>query len=218
MQDGPFSNYTIHMGPFNTTAKKPQCLRRDFAPFVSTLRLTEEVVRLHHCEETFGGYDVKVQAGITERGLHLSDAGFHGVGHLSVGGEAGQMSDVYASPGDPVFYLHHTSIDHEWWKWQNVDPEARLKDATGPVLPFGIPLGNRTGGENITLDFMIGLSELAPMVPLRRVMDTEGGLLCYTYAREKAVYDYATGKWVAEEVSESEYEDDLEEFCENSGN
>ena len=206
------------MGPFNSTAKTSQCLRRDFAPIVATLRLTEEIVRLHHCENTFGGYDRKVQAGITERGLHLSDAGFHGAGHLSVGGDAGHMSDIYASPGDPLFYLHHTTIDHEWWKWQNVDPEARLKDATGPILPFGIPLGSRTGGENITLDFMIGLAELAPMVPLRSVMDTEGDFLCYTYAREKAVYDYATGKWVAEEVSESEYEDDLEEFCENSSN
>jgi len=204
------------MGPFNSTAKRPQCLRRDFTPSLSTIRLKEEVVRRTHCETTFGAYDVKVQGGVRDGRLIIEQAGFHAAGHISVGGEAGQMADVYASPGDPMFYLHHTSIDHEWWKWQNVDPEARLKDATGPTIANSPPFGNRTSGPNITLDFEIGLNELEPKVPLRRVMNTQGDLLCYTYAKEKAVYDPETGEWFSEELTE--YDEDLGRFCGDSGN
>ena len=41
------------------------------------------------------------------------------------------MLNVYSSPGDPLFYLHHTYLDKVWWQWQEKDREARLKDITG---------------------------------------------------------------------------------------
>jgi len=204
------------MGPFNSTVKRPLCLRRDFTPSLSTVRLKEEFARLPHCETTFVGFDWKVQQGVFDGRLIVERAGTHTAGHLSVGGEAGQMSDVYASPGDPLFYLHHASIDHEWWKWQYADPEVRLLEATGPALKGYMPFGNLTGGTNITLDFEIGLNEEAPMVPLSKIMDTHGDLLCYTYAKEKAVYVPETGEWVAEELTE--YDEDLGRFCGGSGN
>ncbi|KAF7536186.1 hypothetical protein G7054_g4736 [Neopestalotiopsis clavispora] len=48
------------------------------------------------------------------------------------------------SPGDPVFYLHHSWLDLNWWKWQNLDLETRLTDMGGPNLPnVG---GGRPGG------------------------------------------------------------------------
>ncbi|CUS12565.1 unnamed protein product [Tuber aestivum] len=202
--DGPFSNYTLHLGPRGSIAKNPQCLRRDFAPFISPLRLTKELVRLPHCEKAFDWYDFKAQAGAREAGFFLHESSFHSAPHIAVGGEAGQMGDIYASPGDPIFYLHHAGVDREWWKWQNVDPETRLKDARGPSIRFDFPFGNNFRGGNITLEHEIGLLELAPVVPLRKVMDTEGDLLCYSYAKEKAVYDPTTEKWVAEELSAEE--------------
>lgn len=45
------------------------------------------------------------------------------------------MLDGTLSPGDPVFYLHHSWLDLNWWKWQNLDLEARLTDMGGPNLP-----------------------------------------------------------------------------------
>lgn len=38
------------------------------------------------------------------------------------------MGDPVASPGDPVFYLHHTWLDKVFWDWQALDLPARLKD------------------------------------------------------------------------------------------
>jgi tyrosinase len=45
------------------------------------------------------------------------------------------MLDGTLSPGDPVFYLHHSWLDLNWWKWQNLDLETRLTDMGGPNLP-----------------------------------------------------------------------------------
>ncbi|MBE3050506.1 tyrosinase family protein, partial [Candidatus Bathyarchaeota archaeon] len=37
------------------------------------------------------------------------------------------MNDPVASPGDPIFYLHHTWFDKMFWDWQSEDLPARLK-------------------------------------------------------------------------------------------
>ncbi|RPA99457.1 Di-copper centre-containing protein [Choiromyces venosus 120613-1] len=201
----PFQKLHPPPRPYSSIRKNPQCLRRDFVPSIAALKLTKERVRLPHCEKNFGWYDWKVQEGVKEHGLFVNESSFHAAGHASISGEAGQMSDVYASPGDPIFYLHHASVDRQWWMWQNVDRKVRLKDATGPIIVFDFPFGNHTRGKNITLDFEFGLLELAPLVPLGRVMDTQGDLLCYIYAKEKAVYDPRAKKWFSEEVSGDDY-------------
>jgi len=38
------------------------------------------------------------------------------------------MVDPATSPGDPIFYLHHTWVDKYWWDWQKKDKSTR----TGP--------------------------------------------------------------------------------------
>ena len=38
------------------------------------------------------------------------------------------MNDPVASPGDPIFYLHHTWLDKVFWDWQAQDLPARLKE------------------------------------------------------------------------------------------
>lgn len=45
------------------------------------------------------------------------------------------MSDVSASPGDPLFYLHHANIDRLWWQWQAADLPARLEQMGGQNVP-----------------------------------------------------------------------------------
>jgi tyrosinase len=41
------------------------------------------------------------------------------------------MNDPMSSPGDPMFYLHHTWLDKLWWNWQSLDLKRRLTDMSG---------------------------------------------------------------------------------------
>jgi tyrosinase len=36
----------------------------------------------------------------------------HAAGHFSIGGDGG---DVFSSPNDPAFFLHHAMVDRVWW-------------------------------------------------------------------------------------------------------
>jgi len=40
------------------------------------------------------------------------------------------MVDPLASPGDPMFYMHHGFLDRLWAKWQNAD-HKRLNEVNG---------------------------------------------------------------------------------------
>lgn len=76
---------------------------------------------------------------------------------------------------EPLFYMHHTMIDYVFWKWQQIDPEVRHHQVGGPVKPYDYT------GTNVTLDFEINLGAIAPSIPLRDTLDTQGGLFCYNY-------------------------------------
>ena len=53
------------------------------------------------------------------------------------------MLDVSLSPGDPVFWLHHTYLDKLWWEWQSLNLSSRLTDLSGPnvdpIMSGGLP-------------------------------------------------------------------------------
>lgn len=87
------------------------------------------------------------------------------------------MSDVQASPGDPVFYLHHGFVDRNWRSWQNRDHSNRVQKISG-WAPYGRP---QTDWQRMTLDYRLDSLGLAGGVKTGQVMDTMGGYLCYKY-------------------------------------
>jgi tyrosinase len=44
------------------------------------------------------------------------------------------MLDPIASPGDPIFYLHHTWLDKVFWEWQALNLTTGLTDIGGSTL------------------------------------------------------------------------------------
>lgn len=54
-----------------------------------------------------------------------------------MGGDLGELGNVYSSPGDPLFYLHHANMDRLWWEWEQADFAARSVDIAGPDTQFG---------------------------------------------------------------------------------
>jgi hypothetical protein len=46
------------------------------------------------------------------------------------------MLNGVSSPGDPLFYLHHTWLDKIWADWQALNKTARLKEIGGTnIMP-----------------------------------------------------------------------------------
>ena len=61
------------------------------------------------------------------------------------------MFDVFASPGDPLFYLHHAWLDKLWADWQSLDPNIRNLEMGGtnqgfPIGSFPFPFPPPGGG------------------------------------------------------------------------
>jgi tyrosinase len=82
------------------------------------------------------------------------------------------MGDVYASPGDPVFWLHHLFIDHNYRIWQNNDP-ARITAA-------GVN-GRDAYGNTLTVDTIVYMEGIRPDVAVRDILNTLSTTLCYRY-------------------------------------
>jgi tyrosinase len=95
---------------------------------------------------------------------------------FGVGGTYGQMGDPFASPADPIFWMHHANLDRVWWSWQKRDLKKRLKDVSGPVVIQDF--GNAQAG-NVTLEFGLSLGYNGWDARVAEMMDI--GPLCYKY-------------------------------------
>jgi tyrosinase len=85
------------------------------------------------------------------------------------------------STNDPLFFMHHSGLDHLWATWQEQDRKNRLWDVDGKVSSFFGAIQQK----NLTLDTPIWMGLAAPDRPVRDVMDIANengkGFLCYKY-------------------------------------
>jgi tyrosinase len=88
------------------------------------------------------------------------------------------MSDVSASPSDPIFWMHHSFIDHNYRIWQNEDASVRTTSIDG----------TDHNGNPLTLDTPIYLGGLGPDTTIGAIINTMSGVtfgahtLCYKYS------------------------------------
>lgn len=87
------------------------------------------------------------------------------------------MSNTDTSPGDPIFYLHHSFIDRNWAAWQNADLDTRLYQIQG----YTTQTEPSTGWVNTTLETPLSSWGVLPDVVVNDVMDLQGGYLCWEY-------------------------------------
>ncbi|KAI9744548.1 MAG: hypothetical protein M1818_002077 [Claussenomyces sp. TS43310] len=183
VKTGPFKNMTVNLGPVTPTlaepevhpassllAYNPRCLKRDVSQWVSS-RYTKDsdTGDLIINYNDISSFQARMQGNFS--------AGFYGVhtgGHFTIGGDPG--GDLFSSPGDPAFYLHHGQIDRTWWIWQNQDMENR-KSAIGGT----ITINNSPPSRNGTLDDMIDMVVNAPPIKISELLSTTEGPFCYIY-------------------------------------
>ncbi|KAF5684317.1 monophenol monooxygenase [Fusarium circinatum] len=181
--NGPFAEgeFEVHAGPDNSTAYNPRCLARDISAEYGVSKLNQTMVDWTLGAKDFFEFDQRVQGG-----NGAESQGYHGGGHLSIGGSLGEMGDMYSSPGDPIFWLHHTNVDRLWDKWQRLDWPARKSDIGGPDTQYAYPydfFGDKEY-KNITLAYVMDFGNLLPerrYVTVEEAMDTQGERLFYTY-------------------------------------
>lgn len=68
----------------------------------------------------------------------------HAIIHTSLGGRHGDMAGMN-SPNDPIFFIHHATVDYIWWIWQGLDPSrlhAYAGDTSAALDPFGIRISD----------------------------------------------------------------------------
>ncbi|KAH8681966.1 hypothetical protein BX600DRAFT_505593 [Xylariales sp. PMI_506] len=177
--DGPFANRSVPLGPGNHTEYTPHCLHRDFSAYLLSFTGNKTKVDWVLDADDFWTLDHRIE-GV---GLGVANMSLHAAGHQSIGGNIGEMTNMYSSPGDPLFYLHHAMLDNVWNTWQRQDWETRKTDIGGPDVWYAYPY-NYKGDipyQNITLDTLIAYPNVGDTVPISEVMDIEGGHLCYTY-------------------------------------
>ncbi|KAI9146916.1 Tyrosinase P [Paramyrothecium foliicola] len=187
VEDGAFAGITLNLGPENSMLKNPRCLKRafdmelfesssqykDLYPFVMSRQSYAQV------QYFIDGLDF-LSAQDRDKGLWGAGINPHSLGHMAIGGD---LLDIYSSPNDPLFWVHHTLLDYLWASWQKVDTK-RLTDISGSRTMEGLgPSIDKV--ENTTLDTPLWMGFMNEDIPVSKVMDPYNqdgsGVLCYEY-------------------------------------
>ncbi|KAH7006753.1 hypothetical protein EDB80DRAFT_751544 [Ilyonectria destructans] len=184
---GPFKDMVVNLGPAalalpggdvetnpnGPLAYNPRCLKRDLTDIINQ-RYANATAVLSNILNPTNVYDFQMQMqGIPGSG----NIGIHGGGHYTLGGDPGR--DVFTSPGDPVFYLHHAMIDRIWWIWQMLSPAQRQ---FGSIALMGTnTFLNTPPSANTTFDDYVDLGWTGPRRQIKDLMSTLSGPFCYVY-------------------------------------
>ena len=181
---GPFKDWQVNLGPVAPALTdvptnpdptglgyNPRCLRRDISTAASNGWTKDtDVLSLLLNNTNFYWFSTNMQGDFPAGYL-----GVHTAGHFTVGGDPG--GDLFTSPGDPYFFLHHAMIDRTYWTWQNQDIAARQYAISGTIT-----VNNSPPSRNATLDDVIDLGYVGvPSVTIRDASNTLGGPFCYIY-------------------------------------
>jgi tyrosinase len=174
--DGPFADLIL---PFYNSDDHDHCLSRAFADGKTRGTLPGDQVRPAVVEEILSQTDYKSFFLQLEKGPHNQIPN-------GIGGDFLK----FTAPNDPLFFLHHgypsscsitrtglifvvRQLDRLWWMWQRANPEARKRDYGG--------ISRHASKVPASLQDAIPMGELSSAIRVIDMMDTETGMLCYTY-------------------------------------
>lgn len=178
---GPFKDMEVRLGPVSPGMKalpinpngplgyNPRCLRRDITNTPMEYMTAENLynLTLGTASRNVGIFQDELQGRPNDLFI-----GIHASGHFVSGGEA---SDVYSSPVDPTFYLHHAMVDRLYWIWQSLHP-LQAKTVAGTITISNTP-PSRDALPTDILD--IGVN--GKKIQLQEAWDTLAGPYCYIY-------------------------------------
>ncbi|KKA28219.1 hypothetical protein TD95_005463 [Thielaviopsis punctulata] len=161
--EGPFVDMKVNLGPGSSTAYNPRCLKRNISTYWSKFTTIDYTYPLVTEQNTITGFQNTMQVA----------SQVHAGGHFTFGGDPG--GDIYASPGDPVFFIHHSGIDRLYWLWQLQDLPTRLTAVGGSVAG-----SSATGALTDVLDMGV-VNEDRTIGDMMNTMGGNKGAFCYIY-------------------------------------
>ncbi|KAL3425732.1 tyrosinase central domain containing protein [Phlyctema vagabunda] len=181
---GPFGNMTVNLGPVGGLegtgagpdgglGYNPRGLKRDVGPALNTRYANYTTVLNLLLKPTIKEYRI-----LLEGVPYTVEIGPHGGIHYTINGDPG--GDLFTSPGDPAFWVHHGMIDRMWTFWQALDPKNRRNALDAG--PYGhITWANEPESALTQLSEVIDMGYAGPSTTIGNVMSTTSGPFCYFY-------------------------------------
>jgi tyrosinase len=156
--------------PTGPLGYNPRCLRRDVTSTPMSYMSASNLLNV-----TVGAGSRSIALFQNELQGRFPDGfiGMHAAGHFVAGGDA---SDVYSSPSDPTFFLHHAMVDRLYWVWQVLHPSIAN-------TIFGtITMSNNPPSRDALLSDLLDIGVNGKSIPLKDTFDTLGNSpFCYIY-------------------------------------
>ncbi|KDN71871.1 hypothetical protein CSUB01_10977 [Colletotrichum sublineola] len=181
---GPLVNMTVNLGPVSPGMRglevnpkgameyNPRCLRRDISAITAFKYFTSNNllnITVGQASKSIKTFQDELQGRFDQGFL-----GLHASGHFVANGDA---SDLYASPTDPSFFLHHAMVDRVYWLWQALHRQEAFKIA-GTITILNLP-----PSRDATIEDVIEMGVLTQNRPIKDLLNTLGSSpLCYVYS------------------------------------
>lgn len=154
-------------GPMGSNVR---CLRRDLSTFALTRFMTyDNVYRILRGSESSSIAEFQTEL---QGRFDVGFLGLHTTGHSGLGGDA---SDLFSSPNDPSFFLHHAMVDRVYWIWQAL--HARQAN----TIAGTITVNNSPPSRDALVTDMVHMGNLASARPIKDLLSTLNGPFCYMY-------------------------------------
>ncbi|KAK8102402.1 tyrosinase [Apiospora sp. TS-2023a] len=189
METGPYAGLVANLsatGPtfpgirtgFPPLGYQPRCVKRDISSWVSRQWSTDsqsvDLLTNPAYQTGIRAFQDRLQGGNVSDIFMSSFFGVHSAGHFTWGGDPG--GDVADSPGDTMFWLHHSQIDRTWWIWQNQKPLERTFQIAGTRTILNYPASAEASVEDL-----LDLHYTAPASAVKNHVSSVGGPYCYIY-------------------------------------
>lgn len=188
---GPLANLTIHLGPLAPTMDRklgikanpradgygdnPRCHRRDVNNFfTSTYMKPADLLKQITSSSNILTFQNTLQS------ANPAASSLHSGGHFSIWGDPG--GDVYVSPNEPAFWLHHGQLDRHWFQWTNYQEKELAKRTSEYDGGTNWMNPNSAKGKPTDLQW---LDVVAPKgmngIASKELFSTTAGPFCYIY-------------------------------------
>lgn len=149
----------------------PRCVQRDLNTYaMKTWYTTTNLlnVTIGPASKTHRLFWTEIQGRYPDQFL-----GLHTTGHYSINGD---NTDLYSSPNDPAFFLHHAMFDRLYWIHQILHP-AEAQKVAGTLT-----LQNQPPSREATIDDVLEMGAVGETRLIKDMFNTLGGTpLCYIY-------------------------------------